>query len=157
MIAAAGRVRRTLPAELPEGLTLPEGFRNAQMALPGVLVVSAPECRERSDGILSKFSESFAIDHPLNQFPLCVLVDDADFAARHLNNFLWTTFTRSDPAADIDGIHQRYRNKHWSCKGALVIDARIKPHHAPPLIEDPQVSQRVDDLAASGGPLHGII
>jgi 4-hydroxy-3-polyprenylbenzoate decarboxylase len=38
----------------------------------------------------------------------------------------------------------------------LVIDARSKPHHAPPLIEDPEVSRRVDALAALGGPLHGI-
>jgi 4-hydroxy-3-polyprenylbenzoate decarboxylase len=38
----------------------------------------------------------------------------------------------------------------------LVIDARIKPHHAPPLEEDPAVSKRVDALAAPGGPLHGL-
>ena len=31
--------------------------------------------------------------------------------------------------------------------GSLVIDARTKPHHAPPLVEDPQVSRRVDALA----------
>ena len=41
-------------------------------------------------------------------------------------------------------------------QAALVIDARLKPHHAPPLVEDPQVSKRVDALAAPGGPLHGI-
>jgi 4-hydroxy-3-polyprenylbenzoate decarboxylase len=38
-----------------------------------------------------------------------------------------------------------------------VIDARSKPHHAPPLLEDPQVTARVDALAARGGPLHGIL
>ena len=40
--------------------------------------------------------------------------------------------------------------------GSLVIDARLKAHHAPPLVEDPQVSKRVDALAAPGGPLHGL-
>ena len=44
-------------------------------------------------------------------------------------------------------------HKHWGCRGALVIDARIKPHHAPPVVEDPEVTRRVDALAARGGRL----
>jgi 4-hydroxy-3-polyprenylbenzoate decarboxylase len=93
----------------------------------------------------------------LSGFPLIVIVDDSEFAARTLNNWLWVTFTRSNPAADIDGIGAFIDQKHWGCTGPLVIDARIKPHHAPPLIEDPSVTRRVDQLAAKGGPLHGII
>ncbi len=46
---------------------------------------------------------------------------------------------------------------HWGCvAGPLVIDARIKPHHAPPLEDDPEIERRVDALAKAGGPLHGI-
>ena len=86
-----------------------------------------------------------------------VIVDHSDFAARTLDNFLWTTFTRSDPATDIYGIESFLRDKHWGCFGSLVIDARSKPHHAPPLEEAPEVTRRVDALAARGGPLHGII
>jgi 4-hydroxy-3-polyprenylbenzoate decarboxylase len=86
-----------------------------------------------------------------------VVVDDSDFTARTLNNFVWVAFTRSDPAADIHGIGAATDNKHWGCSGALVIDARRKPHHAPPLEDDPQVEKRVDLLGAPGGPLHGII
>jgi 4-hydroxy-3-polyprenylbenzoate decarboxylase len=85
-----------------------------------------------------------------------VIVDDSDFAARTLNNFLWVVFTRSNPAADIDGIDAFVRDKHWGCDGPLVVDARIKPHHAPPLVDDPAIEARVDRLAAPGGPLHGI-
>ncbi len=48
-------------------------------------------------------------------------------------------------------------HKHWGCAGPLVIDARIKPHHAPPLERDPAVERRVDRLGERGGPLHGII
>ena len=48
-------------------------------------------------------------------------------------------------------------HKHWGCRGSLVIDARRKPQHAPPLIEDPAVTRRVDALAAPGGPLHGLL
>jgi 4-hydroxy-3-polyprenylbenzoate decarboxylase len=73
-----------------------------------------------------------------------------------LNNFLWTTFTRSNPAADIQGVGAGSRDKHWGAQGALFIDARRKPSYAPPLIEDPRVSARIDQLAARGGPLHGL-
>ena len=86
-----------------------------------------------------------------------VLVDDSQFTSRSLNNFLWTTFTRSNPAADVHGIGNFIRDKHWGCRGSLIIDARLKPHHAPPLVEDPAVSKSVDQLAAPGGPLHGIL
>ena len=163
VIAAAGPKRRELGTALPSDLSLPDGFRNPRVALPGVIVV---EARSQESGIRSPKSEVAALcerlslnpqPSTLNPFPLLVLVDDAEFAARTLNNWLWVTFTRSNPAADIDGIGAFTDQKHWGCTGPLVIDARIKPHHAPPLIEDPAVTRRVDQLAARGGPLHGII
>jgi len=86
-----------------------------------------------------------------------VIVDDSEFAVRTLGNFLWTTFTRSNPAADIYGIESRIDQKHWGCRGSLMIDARTKPHHAPPVIEDPEITKRVDALGAPGKPLHGMI
>ncbi len=67
------------------------------------------------------------------------------------------TFTRSNPAADIHGVGAFIDQKHWGCTGSLVIDARIKPHHAPPLIEDAAVSRRVEALAVPGGPLYRLI
>jgi len=163
VIAAAGPKRRELGTALPSDLSLPDGFRNPRVALPGVIVV---EARSQESGIRSPKSEVAALcerlslnpqTSTLNPFPLLVLVDDAEFAARTLNNWLWVTFTRSNPAADIDGIGAFTDQRHWGCTGPLVIDARIKPHHAPPLIEDPAVTRRVDQLAAPGGPLHGII
>jgi len=88
---------------------------------------------------------------------MLVLVDDSEFTARNLANFLWVTFTRSNPAADIYGIESFTCQKHWGCRGPLVIDARIKPHHAPAVEEDPEVSRKVDALGAPGRALHGII
>jgi len=105
---------------------------------------------------VSKFCEQLDTAHPINQFPMILLVDDSEFTARTLNNWLWVTFTRSNPAADLHGIDSFVHQKHWGCRGSLVVDARIKPHHAPPLVEDPAVTRRVDELAAPGGPLHGI-
>jgi 4-hydroxy-3-polyprenylbenzoate decarboxylase len=43
-----------------------------------------------------------------------------------------------------NGFDSFYEFKHWGCKGPLIIDARIKPHHAPPLIEDDDVARRVE-------------
>jgi len=161
VFAAVGPPLRELPTALPDGFWLPDGFREPRVCLPGVLAVSTPAYMnasgdevERSVGVLC---EAMKPGDALNRFPLVVLVDDSAFTARTLNNFLWTTFTRSNPAADIHGIGAFTQQKHWGCEGALVIDARIKPHHAPPLVEDPAVTRRVDALAARGGPLHGII
>jgi 4-hydroxy-3-polyprenylbenzoate decarboxylase len=39
----------------------------------------------------------------------------------------------------------------------LIIDARLKSHHAPPLIEDPEVTKKVDALAKKGKSLYGIL
>jgi 4-hydroxy-3-polyprenylbenzoate decarboxylase len=78
-------------------------------------------------------------------------------ASRSLANWLWVTFTRSNPAVDVHGIEPSIEQKHWGCRGPLVIDARVKPHHAPPLESDPEVVRRVEALAARGGPLHGVI
>ena len=95
---------------------------------------------------------------PICRFPLIiVVVDDSQFTARTLDNLLWTTFTRSNPASDIYGIDSFTSQKHWGCHGSLTIDARTKPHHAPPLVEDPEITRRVDALATRGGPLHGVI
>lgn len=160
VIAAAGRKRRELPTEIPGDLQLPPGFGEPRLAMPGVLVVRGPACaapRSRQDEDMEAFCRFFASDAPINAFPLVVVVDDSGFAARTLNNFLWTTFTRSDPACDIYGIGASTLCKHWGCTGALVIDSRSKSHHAPALFDDPEVEKRVDALGASGGELHGII
>ena len=156
VIAAAGPVRRRLATRLPEGLSLPNGFDEPRVCLPGVLAVQGRRYSAGGDdgpADVRRFCEAFRA----GDFPLVVLVDDSEFAARTLNNWLWVTFTRSNPAADVYGVGAFTRQKHWGCDGPLVIDARVKPHHAPPLVEDPAVSRRVEALAAHGGPLYRII
>ena len=99
------------------------------------------------------FCDSYQPNDLINRFSLLVIVDNSDMVGSSLRNFLWVTFTRSNPATDISGIGPFTSHKHWGCRGSLVIDGRSKPHHAPPLVEDPDVSRRVDALAARGGPL----
>jgi 4-hydroxy-3-polyprenylbenzoate decarboxylase len=159
VLAARGRPRRALPTALPTTAFVPAGVRAVSLCLPGVLALSGPAYAadaEGSDAWLVQLCAALPSDHPWNRFPLIVVCDDAEFCARTLGNFLWVTFTRSNPAADIYGVGAATRQKHWGASGALFIDARIKPGHAPPLVEDPRVSARIDDLAAKGGPLHGL-
>jgi 4-hydroxy-3-polyprenylbenzoate decarboxylase len=160
VIAAAGPPIRELAPELPGGLSLPDGFKNPRLMMPGIVAIEGPSAEKnpksqipnpKSDSPeIARFCNSF---RTTNSIPLVVIVDDSNFASWSLNNFLWTTFTRANPAADIYGIGAFTEQKHWGCTGALVIDARLKPHHAPPLIADPQVAKRVDALASRGGPL----
>lgn len=154
IIAATGPAIRDLPQGVPSDLVLPSSFRNARLVAPGILAIEARQPASRgSQNELRNFIESFALSSSINRFPLVTLVDDSEFCSREFANWLWVTFTRSNPATDIDGIAAAIEDKHWGCHGSLVIDARIKPHHAPPLVEDPRVSARVDARAARGGPL----
>ena len=170
VIAAAGSKRRELVWESPSRLVkiLPEGFTNVGIALPGVLVISAPAFREAGQGredilrliatIESAFGTADTIEGgALSGLPLLVLVDDVGFTARHVDNFLWVTFTRSDPAKDVHGLWAFTEDKHWGCRGPLIIDARSKPHHAPTLVSDPAVVKRVEAMAARGQALHGLL
>ncbi|MDR0871564.1 MAG: UbiD family decarboxylase [Planctomycetaceae bacterium] len=127
-IAASGSPIRQLAAEL-----VPTLKKNLRVAMPGVLAAENEEWKMEND--------------VLQGFPLIVMVDNADEAVSSIRNFLWTTFTKSDPAADIHGIGEFTQNKHWGCTGPLIIDARRKPHHAPELVEDPDVARRAEHIA----------
>jgi 4-hydroxy-3-polyprenylbenzoate decarboxylase len=160
VVAAAGPKRRTLPMEVPQDLHLTEGFTQPRVCLPGVLAVEAPPFPGRPGGDAPADVEALCAafgPETGRAFALVVLVDDSDFVSRTLSNWLWVTFTRSDPAADVHGVGAFTLQKHWGCTGPLVIDARLKPHHAPPLEEDPAVARRVESLGLPGGPLYRII
>lgn len=161
VIAAVGPRRFELSTEVPAGLRLPDGFGSPRAVLPGVMVVEGPRCEGVGSATTQTEMERFCevlkeseIDRGIRWI---MVMDDSPFAAESLRNFLWVTFTRANPAADIYGVDSFVRDKHWGCRGALVIDARLKPHHAPPLVEDAEVSRRVEAMAVRGGPLHGII
>jgi len=156
VIAAVGKPRRTLSTQWPQDARLPSAFRNPQVVLPGVVAIEGPPASVQ-DNAVEAFCQAFSDSSTINRFPLIVIVDDSGETARSLSNFLWITFTRSNPAVDCYGIAAFTEHKHWGCRGSLVIDARIKPHHAPPLETDPEIDRRVDALAARGGPLHGIL
>jgi 4-hydroxy-3-polyprenylbenzoate decarboxylase len=157
-IAVAGERRRSLARELPAAFEAPPPFGAGRLVMPGVVALDAPGYADSEQAI----AEIDALDRhlrgrELEDVPLIVACDDARFAAASLENFLWVTFTRSNPSHDVHGVDSFIEHKHWGCRGPLIIDARSKPHHAPPLEKDPAVEKRVDRLGARGGSLHGII
>jgi 4-hydroxy-3-polyprenylbenzoate decarboxylase len=159
VLAAAGEVRRELPTSVPENLHLPTGFTAPRLALPGVLMVQGPAAagtRGLPDPRIEDFCAALPPEHPLNHYPLVVIVDDSDFSSASIDNFVWTTFTRSNPAADLYGLGAATIARHWGCRGSLVIDARVKAHHAPPLVEDPALVRKIEALAAHNSPLAGL-
>lgn len=160
VLAACGGKKRELATALPAGFSLPEGFRDARVFAPGIVLVSAPRHdrgRDEHDPRMEALAGHLKSIGGLEGLPWVVACDDAAFAARDWDNFLWVAFTRSDPATDIYGAGSFVRCKHWGCQGPAVIDARLKTYHAPALEPDPEVEKRVDALGAPGGPLHGLV
>jgi 4-hydroxy-3-polyprenylbenzoate decarboxylase len=159
VIAAYGEVRRSLATSVPNCLNNLQGFQNPQLVLPGVMALQATafinytEAQIEFTNLDSQLSNSLA---SLEGVPLIIICDDANFVSENSNNFLWTTFTRSNPSHDIHGIGASFVNKHWGCKGPLVIDARSKPHHAPPVVVDPITNSKINYLFEKGGSLYGV-
>ncbi len=144
VFAANGIVKRTLGKIVPVFLN----EYNGTFIMPGVLSIQLKPfttydaAHEEMNSINEKL-KMYAAE--LDSFPIIILCDDANFAAEKLNNFLWVAFTRTNPSHDIYGINSFTENKHWGCT-SVIFDARIKPHHAPPLVLDEGVERRVDEV-----------
>ena len=157
VIAAAGPKRRELTGELPRDFNLPTGFSAPHFVQKGILAITAPKFINYTEGVSQVENLCKRLENKdLDGIPLILLVDDAAFTAETVNNFVWTTFTRANPSHDMHGIGATTVFKHWGCQ-TLVIDARIKPHHAPVLEVDKKIKERVDKLFAKGGDLEGLI
>jgi 4-hydroxy-3-polyprenylbenzoate decarboxylase len=151
VFAAYGDQLRELATSVPGAFQNMRDFEHPEMVMPGVIAIEAPsfsnyekaavETAALNDALLQKQDVT-----GLNNIPLIIICDDSNFMAVQLNNFLWATFTRCNPSHDIYGIDSFTEHKHWGCRGPLIIDARIKPHHAPPLIPDAAIEAKVDQL-----------
>jgi UbiD family decarboxylase len=129
---------RDLPRQLRPGAALPAGFEDPQVFCGGCLVVGGPPYQEEPGA-----ADRLASHESLAGWPLVVLADDARRAARSPINFLWTTFTRFEPAADIHAAAAPVARHHIAYTLPIVIDARIKPGFPKELFGDPAVSRRV--------------
>jgi 4-hydroxy-3-polyprenylbenzoate decarboxylase len=157
-VTVAGDIKRELWNEMPSGFSLPKPFITYKMVMPGIMALEVPANIRTSDmPLMLEILQEHLGEIPLDGLPLIVLCDNAAFVAQSLNNFVWVTFTRSNPSHDIYGINEFIEHKHWGCNGPLIIDARIKPHHAPVLEKDAAVEKLVDRMGEKGGALHGFI
>ena len=151
-IAAAGPVRRNLrhdPQDLKElsALGLP-GITATASPLPGVIVLQGPAYAESNrKTYIAQIVEALACWRYRENYPWITLVDSTpligdDLDTANLRDFLWLTFTRSDPAKDIFGYNENICEKHWQCEAPIIIDARIKPHHQKALTVPEEIRKR---------------
>lgn len=150
VFAAYGEVIRTLCDKIPSCLQP----WNAMIVMPGVVAMQSSsfidyetthkEMQQISDALKPSIKE-------LDSTAIIIVCDDASFVSATLNNYLWVTYTRCNPSHDIYGVDSFTEHKHWGCQGPLIIDARIKPHHAPPVLKDEQVEKRVDAILQRAG------
>ena len=111
--------------DLPRQFTspdVPQGVTDVRVFCGGCLVVGAPSYESERD-VVSRIATSPAFA----QWPLVVVSDEPERAARSDMNFLWTTFTRFEPAADIHAADRRIIRNHIAYTAPVVIDAPMKP------------------------------
>jgi 4-hydroxy-3-polyprenylbenzoate decarboxylase len=149
ILAAAGEPIRKLPETLPA----PDAnLGRMHLVMPGVLMMEQPAFKDYKSAQSEMAALAAAIDQngQVRGFPLIVVCDRCSWlvarGAEILKDFLWITFTRANPSHDIYGVNSFTEFKHWGCDGAVIIDARIKPHHAPVLMESRDVVLRVNTL-----------
>ncbi|MEC7582836.1 MAG: UbiD family decarboxylase [Planctomycetota bacterium] len=128
---------RDLPGEFTG--QLPGPFGQAIPFCRGCLVVEGPSFEQQPQA-----PEQLVAASALDSWPLVVLVDDAAKASRSSMNFLWTTFTRFEPAADMHARSSRLVRHQPSYTPPVVIDARMKPGYPDELFCDPDTASLVD-------------
>jgi 4-hydroxy-3-polyprenylbenzoate decarboxylase len=156
VLAAYGDVRRKLATAIPESIKALNA--NAQLVMPGVIAVNSVEALNTVNAVTTSIS---SIQEKLKGLgenllekegvAMIIITEDATWMAAEFNNFIWATFTRTNPAKDIDGVDSYTINKHWGCKGPLILDATIKKHHAPAVVKDTEVEKKVTELLSKYG------
>lgn len=118
---------------------LPPHCRKANAYLPGTLVLEGPSYRELPD-----FAGEIAKDPALKEWSVILLVDDCDGATCSTQEFLWTFFTRFEPAADIHGAAMTVERFHVGLTPPIVFDCRMKPWYTDVLAVDTATKALVD-------------
>lgn len=140
---------RDLPSELTSA-ELPAGITEAHPFCPGCLVVGGP-CFDDEPGAPSRI----AAHHAFADWPLVILAERPAEVAADSTRFLWTVFTRFEPAADIHSRDIQVVRHHLSYAPPIVVDARMKPGYPAELECDPAtaalVTRRWSEYFPDGG------
>ena len=152
-LAAAGLKKRELRNNPEDLQTLKiAGITSAKIAMPGVIVLQGPAYDEAArDAFMAQIEAALAHWEFRENYPWISIVDsapalDSSLDSGNLRDFLWLTFTRSDPAKDVFGYHAQVREKHWGCVAPLMVDARIKPHHQKALTVPAEIRERARQI-----------
>jgi 4-hydroxy-3-polyprenylbenzoate decarboxylase len=158
VFAAYGLPLRQLATTLPPAFNNLYDVANVKLVMPGVVAVqtTAFTSYQQANIQIAQLTAQLA-NADTSGIVFIVLADVAAFTAASLNNFLWVSFTRCNPSHDIYGVNEQVSYKHWGCSGPLLIDARIKPHHAPPLVPDAAVEKKIEKIFNKGGSLYGVL
>jgi 4-hydroxybenzoate decarboxylase subunit C len=141
---------RELPREL-SAAELPAGITEVHVFCGGCLVVGGPAYADEPAA-----AERIARHPALAGWPLVVLTDEPRRAAASPMNFLWTTFTRFEPASDIHAAAVKVRANHVVRTPPIVIDARRKPSYPKELFCDPDTARRVGERWREYFPAGGV-
>ena len=129
---------RTLPtdfhSELPRGCDKPVSF------LPGTLVIQGIPYKEEPE-----LARRLAEYEGVSNWPFLLLVDDSEAATVSMQEFLWTFFTRFEPAADIHAKALSHHRFHVGLQAPVVIDCRMKPWYTDVLEVDKLTRELVDE------------
>lgn len=140
VIAAYGDVKRDLAKIVPARLV---GLNmDASLVIPGVIAVNS--ATYSTIALQNALAGQGEVLLEKEGVVLIIRTEDPKWMASDLNNFLWASFTRTNPSHDIEAIDAYTEHKHWGSKGPLVFDATIKPHHAPPVVKNADIEKRVD-------------
>ncbi|MCM3902402.1 MAG: UbiD family decarboxylase [Pyrinomonadaceae bacterium] len=142
-----GEPVRNLPGEFRG--ELPRDVMNAEVFCAGCLVVQGVPYEKEPEQ-----ADRLAREAIFSKWPLLVLHDDVS-VARSASDFLWATWTRFEPAADIHAAETTVERHHLSYKGPIVIDARTKPGFPAELVVQDDISALVDERWSEYFP-HGL-
>lgn len=150
LFLGVGEKRRELPTSFDS--PLPAGIVAARPFSPGCLVVAGKPYAEYEGQ-----ASAIAKESVFASWPLVVLVDDLEEATASTELFLWTVFTRFEPAGDLAARSMVTERFHVALEPPLVFDARMRPTYPEVMEVDRATRELVDrrwDEYGIGGPGH---
>ncbi len=136
VILAMGEPIRELPHHFRG--QIPDGIRRVEVFSPGCLVLEKSYSQQGGCE-----QEELCRWAGFAAWPLLILVDDASIA-RSGTDFLWTVFTRFDPATDIFAAQTTLHKNQIRYQGPILIDGRMKPAYPAVLTSAPDITEKVD-------------
>jgi 4-hydroxybenzoate decarboxylase subunit C len=139
MIMGLGKEKiRELPTEFTG--TLPPECTHPEVFLPGTLVIQGSSYNESRD-----LGPRLAAWEGIADWPFVLLVDDCTETTRSMQEFLWTFFTRFEPANDIHAAATSLNRFHVGLRPPVVVDCRMKPWYTDVLEVDEHTRTLVDE------------